>query len=146
MGRRPLATRQPQAGRRHELVDDAGHIPRRVLGKWLWAPSPQKNGRTAPLMDGLDFHPYPVPQSLPFASGYGDQRFGQRDQPAADLPGVLRPHSTRRRSRRSAGRRAAACSFKPQRDRRRFGLVSPLVAGSMPYSLAILSSGSPIIG
>jgi hypothetical protein len=30
--------------------------------------------RRAPLMDGLDFHPYPVPQSLPFASGYPDPR------------------------------------------------------------------------
>ncbi|HWE81787.1 MAG TPA: hypothetical protein VG265_09060, partial [Gaiellaceae bacterium] len=28
--------------------------------------------RRAPLMDGLDFHPYPVPQSLPFATGYPD--------------------------------------------------------------------------
>ena len=25
-------------------------------------------------MDGFDFHPYPVPQSLPFATGYGDVR------------------------------------------------------------------------
>ena len=34
----------------------------------------KKTGRTAPLMDGFDFHPYPVPQSLPFAKGYGDER------------------------------------------------------------------------
>ena len=44
-----------------------------ALGKWFRAFA-QKTGRTAPLMDGLDFHPYPVPQSLPFATGYGDQR------------------------------------------------------------------------
>ena len=35
------------------------------LGAWYKA-----SGRTRPLMDGLDFHPYPIPQSLPFATGY----------------------------------------------------------------------------
>ena len=30
--------------------------------------------RKAPLMDGLDFHPYPVPQSLAFAKGYSNVR------------------------------------------------------------------------
>ncbi len=30
--------------------------------------------RKAPLMDGLDFHPYPVPQSLAFATGYANVR------------------------------------------------------------------------
>src|SRR5262249_17972079 len=30
--------------------------------------------RTAPLMDGLDIHPYPVPQSLPFATGYPNSK------------------------------------------------------------------------
>src|SRR5262245_9007407 len=44
-----------------------------ALGKW-WRAYVRKTGRTAPLMDGLDFHPYPVPQSLPFATGYGDRR------------------------------------------------------------------------
>jgi hypothetical protein len=44
-----------------------------ALGKWFRA-YVKKTGRTAPLMDGLDFHPYPVPQSLPFATGYGDAR------------------------------------------------------------------------
>jgi hypothetical protein len=39
------------------------------LGAWFKSFA-SKTGRTAPLMDGLDFHPYPVPQSLPFASGY----------------------------------------------------------------------------
>ena len=31
-----------------------------------------KTHRSTPLMDGLDFHPYPVPQSLPFATGYAN--------------------------------------------------------------------------
>jgi hypothetical protein len=44
-----------------------------ALGKWFRAFA-LKTGRTAPLMDGFDFHPYPVPQSLPFAIGYGDVR------------------------------------------------------------------------
>ncbi|HEY7398482.1 MAG TPA: hypothetical protein VH538_09285 [Gaiellaceae bacterium] len=36
-----------------------------LLGKWYRA-----SRRTKPLMDGLDLHPYPIPQSLPFATGY----------------------------------------------------------------------------
>ena len=79
-----------------------------ALGAWFKAFA-QKTDRTAPLMDGLDFHPYPVPQSLPFATGYADARDGERLQPAADLPGVLRRRSTARRSGRSASRRAAGC-------------------------------------
>ncbi len=39
------------------------------LGAWFTSFA-AKTHRTAPLMDGLDFHPYPVPQSLPFATGY----------------------------------------------------------------------------
>jgi autotransporter-associated beta strand protein len=39
------------------------------LGAWFRAFVTQ-TGRTKPLMDGLDFHPYPVPQSMPFAQGY----------------------------------------------------------------------------
>ena len=41
----------------------------RDLGAWFKA-FVQKTGRTRPLMDGLDFHPYPIPQSMPFAQGY----------------------------------------------------------------------------
>ena len=41
----------------------------RDLGAWFKAFA-QKTGRTRPLMDGLDFHPYPIPQSQPFAQGY----------------------------------------------------------------------------
>lgn len=37
------------------------------LGQWY-----RQSGRTAPLMDGLDIHPYPIPQNLPFATGYND--------------------------------------------------------------------------
>jgi hypothetical protein len=38
-----------------------------ALGAWYKA-----SGRTRPLMDGLDYHPYPIPQSLPFATGYAN--------------------------------------------------------------------------
>jgi hypothetical protein len=41
----------------------------RDLGAWFRAFA-AKTGRTRPLMDGLDFHPYSVPQSMPFAQGY----------------------------------------------------------------------------
>ena len=43
------------------------------LGAWFRAFA-VKTHRTAPLMDGFDFHPYPVPQSLPFATGYANGR------------------------------------------------------------------------
>ena len=39
------------------------------LGSWYRA-----SGRKKPLMDGLDLHPYPIPQSLPFATGYQNPR------------------------------------------------------------------------
>src|SRR5262249_6877729 len=41
----------------------------RDLGEWFRAFAAE-TGRTKPLMDGLDFHPYPIPQSQPFAQGY----------------------------------------------------------------------------
>jgi hypothetical protein len=37
------------------------------LGQWY-----RQSGRSAPLMDGLDIHPYPIPQNLPFEAGYQD--------------------------------------------------------------------------
>ncbi len=40
-----------------------------ALGAWFKA-YVLATGRTKPLMDGLDFHPYPIPQSQPFAQGY----------------------------------------------------------------------------
>jgi hypothetical protein len=39
----------------------------RFLGQWY-----RQTGRTSPLMDGLDLHPYPIPQSLLFEAGYND--------------------------------------------------------------------------
>jgi hypothetical protein len=39
----------------------------RFLGQWY-----RQSGRTSPLMDGLDLHPYPIPQSLLFEAGYND--------------------------------------------------------------------------
>jgi len=53
------------------------------LGAWFKAFA-AKTHRTAPLMDGLDFHPYPVPQSLPFASGYPNVN----DASIANLPRI----------------------------------------------------------
>jgi hypothetical protein len=41
----------------------------RALGTWFRS-FVAKTGRTTRLMDGLDFHPYPIPQSQPFAQGY----------------------------------------------------------------------------
>ncbi len=53
------------------------------LGAWFKSFAAATH-RTAPLMDGLDFHPYPVPQSLPFASGYPDPR----DASISNLPRI----------------------------------------------------------
>jgi hypothetical protein len=39
------------------------------LGEWY-----RHSGRSLPLMDGLDLHPYPIPQNLPFESGYSSPR------------------------------------------------------------------------
>lgn len=51
----------------------------RFLGQWYRA-----SGRTKPLMDGLDLHPYPIPQSLPFESGYpGSTSFSVANLPRA---------------------------------------------------------------
>ena len=41
----------------------------KALGAWFRS-FVAKTNRTAPLMDGFDFHPYPIPQSQPFAQGY----------------------------------------------------------------------------
>jgi hypothetical protein len=43
------------------------------LGAWFRAFAAKTNRKT-PLMDGFDFHPYPVPQSLPFLTGYANVR------------------------------------------------------------------------
>jgi FG-GAP-like repeat/FG-GAP repeat len=51
----------------------------RDLGAWYKA-----SGRTKPLMDGLDFHPYPIPQSLPFATGYA----GTTSATVSNLPRI----------------------------------------------------------
>lgn len=39
----------------------------KFLGQWY-----RGSGRAAPLMDGVDLHPYPIPQSLSFDSGYSN--------------------------------------------------------------------------
>jgi hypothetical protein len=53
------------------------------LGAWFKA-YVAKTHRTAPLMDGLDFHPYPVPQSLPFTTGYPQKN----DASVTNLPRI----------------------------------------------------------
>ena len=44
-----------------------------ALGSWFKAFA-LKTHRTRGLMDGFDFHPYPVPQTQPFAQGYADPK------------------------------------------------------------------------
>ena len=53
------------------------------LGAWFKAYA-NRTHRAAPLMDGFDFHPYPVPQSLPFATGYANPN----DASIANLPRI----------------------------------------------------------
>jgi hypothetical protein len=55
----------------------------RSLGAWFRA-FVAKTGRTRPLMDGLDFHPYPIPQSQPFAQGYSSVN----DASVSNLPRI----------------------------------------------------------
>jgi hypothetical protein len=55
----------------------------RALGAWFRAFA-AKTGRTKPLMDGLDFHPYPIPQSQPFAQGYASPN----DATVSNLPRI----------------------------------------------------------
>ena len=100
--RAATTTRTPRATRR----------PRRSTSSRTSAPGSRRSratGRTRPLMDGLDFHPYPIPQSLPFATGYAS---ATTTRASRTCPGSTRPSttaSTARRSRRSASRRAAGC-------------------------------------
>ncbi len=58
----------------HFLVD---------LGTWFKAFA-KSTGRTTPLMDGLDFHPYPIPQSLALNVGYRDVN----DASVSNLPRI----------------------------------------------------------
>ena len=44
-----------------------------ALGSWFRS-YVQKTHRKKGLMDGFDFHPYPVPQTQPFAQGYSDPK------------------------------------------------------------------------
>jgi hypothetical protein len=59
------------------------------LGVWFNAFATATH-RTAPLMDGFDFHPYPIPQSLPFATGYPDPR----DASISNLPRIYQAFYT----------------------------------------------------
>lgn len=49
----------------------------RFLGAWY-----RSSGRSKPLMDGLDLHPYPIPQTLSFETGYP----GRTSFSVANLP------------------------------------------------------------
>ena len=113
LGRRPLAARQ----RRAERASNSSTTPVKFLGSlgaWFKAFAAQTH-RTAPLMDGLDFHPYPVPQSLSFATGYAERARCEHLEPFADLPGLLqRVHRHAAAHDRPAdGRRTPA---EPERD------------------------------
>jgi hypothetical protein len=64
----------PRGNDRPDAPSDASTSPVKflqALGAWFNA-FVAKTGRTTPLMDGLDFHPYPIPQSQQFAKGYED--------------------------------------------------------------------------
>jgi hypothetical protein len=54
-----------------------------AMGAWFKAFA-AKTHRTAPLMDGFDFHPYPVPQSMAFAKGYANPN----DASVSNLPRI----------------------------------------------------------
>jgi hypothetical protein len=60
-----------------------------ALGSWFRAFAATTH-RTTPLMDGLDFHPYPVPQSIPFATGYANPR----DASISNLPRIYQAFYT----------------------------------------------------
>jgi hypothetical protein len=55
----------------------------KALGAWFRAFA-AKTHRVVPLMDGLDFHPYPIPQSQPFAQGYPNPN----DASVSNLPRI----------------------------------------------------------
>ncbi|HZQ63613.1 MAG TPA: hypothetical protein VFA66_00110 [Gaiellaceae bacterium] len=54
-----------------------------ALGAWFRA-FVRKTHRTAGLMDGFDYHPYPVPQTQPFERGYADPK----EAGVANLPRI----------------------------------------------------------
>ena len=74
---------------------------------WLELPRPwyRASGRTAPLMDGLDLHPYPIPQSLPFETGYPTRR--RSASPTCRAP--TRRSTPRSADRPADGRARAGC-------------------------------------
>jgi len=71
-GNRPDRTDHPST----DPIDWLG-----LLGQWY-----RTSGRTRPLMDGLDLHPYPIPQSVPFAQG--NSLAGGPSYGVATLPSV----------------------------------------------------------
>ena len=110
LGRRPLAARK----RPPECCEQRLHLARQVPAGARRMVQGLRRRRSKPLMDGLDFHPYPIPQSLPFASGYPQVSRRQRLEPSAYLPGLLRRVQRLRAAddRPAGGRRPAAL---PQR-------------------------------
>jgi len=65
LGLSPRGNPVPKNGRDTRATDPIDWLA--FLGSWY-----RQSGRTAPLMDGLDVHPYPIPQNLPFEAGYHD--------------------------------------------------------------------------
>jgi hypothetical protein len=67
----------PRGGDNPRALNNSSTSPVKFLGylgAWFKAFA-QKTGRRARLMDGLDFHPYLIPQSLPFAQGYAQTNY-----------------------------------------------------------------------
>ena len=93
----------------------------KFLGQWY-----RQSGRAAPLMDGIDIHPDPIPQNLPFETGYNDPT-SLRRKPAAGLPGVL--HGIQGTGQRTVGPGRLPVSLNEAATRR---LRTPPSRGSTP--------------
>jgi hypothetical protein len=82
----------PRGNDNPNAVSDSSTSPVQFLldlGAWFRSFA-AATGRTTPLMDGLDFHPYPIPQSLPFATGYA----GTTSASVSNLPRIYQAFYT----------------------------------------------------
>ncbi|MBV8079195.1 MAG: hypothetical protein JO186_02325 [Actinobacteria bacterium] len=91
----------PRGNDNPRAASDSSTSPVRFLqdiGAWFRAFA-QKTHRTTGIMDGLDFHPYPIPQSLSFDNGYSDPN----DATVSNLPRIYQAfydgfHGTRQKT------------------------------------------------
>jgi hypothetical protein len=65
LGLSPRGNPVPTDGSSPRATNPVGWL--KLLGQWY-----RQSGRAAPLMDGIDVHPYPIPQNIPFETGYPD--------------------------------------------------------------------------